>query len=72
MTDRLQGLTVIFDTPIREDDAEQVRTAIRQIRGVAGVLPVTKQSSDEMAAWRERQRILDAVVSTIRDLRKEP
>ena len=37
MTDRYNGLFVILDHDIREDDAEPIISAIKQIRGVSDV-----------------------------------
>lgn len=34
MTDRVKGLTVIFEQDIRDDDCEYITNAIRMIRGV--------------------------------------
>lgn len=40
MTERHAGYVITLDQSIREDDAEQILTALRQIRGVASVTPV--------------------------------
>lgn len=37
MTDRLNAIIVVLDRDIREDDAEPILEAIRQLRGVASV-----------------------------------
>ena len=39
MTDRLKGVTVTFDSDIREDDAQEIINAIKMVKGV---LTVTK------------------------------
>ena len=53
MTDRLKGLTVVFDDDIREDDAQPLIDAIGQLRGVLSVEPVKTTAEDYYA----RQRI---------------
>jgi hypothetical protein len=46
MTDRLKGIYVAFDEDIRDDDAEPIIQAIRQIRHVLSVTPhVTRQEA---------------------------
>lgn len=37
MTDRINALTVVLEADIREDDAEPLIAAIRQMRGVLAV-----------------------------------
>lgn len=49
MTDRLNGVTVTFERDIREDDAEAILIAIRQIRGVAAVEPHVATPEDHFA-----------------------
>lgn len=39
MTDRIRKATVIFDRDIREDDAEQILSALRMVKYVAEVIP---------------------------------
>lgn len=60
MTDRYKGVIVAFDSDVREDDAQAVITAIRQLRGVADVQaqvagpvdPISRMRVD--AEWRDR------------------
>lgn len=53
MTDRLKGVWVAFDHDIRDDDAEPLINAIRQLRGVLSVEPSISDPSD----WNARQRV---------------
>ena len=39
MTDRYSSLTVVLERDIRDDDAEPLIAAIRQLRGVLRVVP---------------------------------
>lgn len=60
MTDRVAGYVVTLDTDLREDVAEATLNALRMVKGVVSVLPVS--SSPELhvaeqradARWRER------------------
>lgn len=54
MTDRHTAYLVTLDEPIREDDAKPVLDAIRQIRGVAAVVPVIHDLLTEQAATARR------------------
>jgi hypothetical protein len=56
MTDRITAYLVTLETPTREDDAEAVLTALRQIRGVAAVKPVVREMLAEQAAITRRDR----------------
>lgn len=67
MTDRLSGVLVVFEAPIREDDAEQILNAIRCIKGVTKVEKVFNQGSDYAAVIRERMRIYESVQATLTD-----
>jgi hypothetical protein len=44
MTDRVSGYIVVLDTELRADDAEATLTALRQVRGVAVVTPITNEA----------------------------
>jgi hypothetical protein len=68
MTNRLNALVVILEKDIREDDAEVLISAIRQLRGV---LTVKKNVADHIegivAVQRERQRITQKVWDALRE-----
>jgi hypothetical protein len=70
VTDRYSGFVVRLDGDIREDDAQDVITALRQIRFVASVEPVTSDQIGEAIAVGRRddqwQRELQDVLSRMR------
>jgi len=53
MTERYQGFVVVLDEEMREDDAECTINAIRQIKGVIKVSPVTDDNSKFCVLARE-------------------
>lgn len=55
MTDRHAGYLVTLEKDIREDDAEDTLTALRQVRGVISVRPIV--SGYELAIAQERERL---------------
>lgn len=65
MTDRFKGVTVAFDRDIREDDAQPIIEAIRQLRGVLSVKPIVAGFEDSIAEERVRrelgQQLLDII-----------
>jgi len=63
MTDRLKGVTVLFEKDIREDDAEPIINAIRCIRGVAAVNPTLKTAEDWHMFMRLRGELGHKIIS---------
>ena len=61
MTTRYKGFAVALAADIRDDDAEDILTALRQIRGVADVRPIEADFQDHMIRMREQQRIREAL-----------
>lgn len=57
MTDRLKGLVVTLERDIREDDAEAIMQAIRQLRGVEAVEPRKADIDDQMNRSRIKGEI---------------
>ncbi len=57
MTDRLNGVLVIFDRDIREDDAEAVINAIRCLKYVLRVKPNVSNITDTIALTRARAEL---------------
>ena len=53
MTDRYNYLTVALEHDIRDDDAQSLITAIRQLRGVANVEP----NVGDGTAWTAEERV---------------
>lgn len=48
MTDRFKGFLVTLDKETREDDAEQVLTALKMVKGVYSVKPYVNGAEDWM------------------------
>lgn len=57
MTERYKGFVVSLDRDMRSDDAEATMAAIRQIKHVADVKPLTAKFEDEMARDHARREI---------------
>lgn len=49
MTDRLKGVTVVFEPDLREDDAQPIIDAIKLLRGVIAVTPQVEVAEDHFA-----------------------
>lgn len=60
MTDRHAGYIVALEQNVREDDAEAIVSALKMIKGVVGVTPITATPEVDIAGlrantqWRER------------------
>lgn len=67
MTDRLKGVIITFENDIREDDAEELLTTFRNIRGVINVSPVVTNVTDHMA----RERVKSEMRQKFSDFFKE-
>ena len=69
MTDRHSGYLVVLAADVREDDAEEgVLNAIRMIKGVASVEPVTADpGAQAVASMRRDCEWSDALFRLIRD-----
>ena len=65
MTDRINALTVILDQDIRDDDAQALINAIKQLRGVLDVTPHVASFEDAIATSRARQELIDKVWKAI-------
>lgn len=65
MTIRHAGYVVTLTSDMREDDAEQIIAALRMVKGVAGVEPVTGGIDIQIAVTRARtdieKRLWDAL-----------
>lgn len=65
MTDRFNTLTVVLDRDMREDDAEVLLSAIRQLRGVisvsGNVADVSEYMAEERALHTLRQKVMDVL-----------
>lgn len=62
MTDRYAGFLVTLESNIREDDAEEILTALRMVRGVLSVEPAVSSFevhiAEERARWKLEQRLI--------------
>lgn len=59
MTDRYNTLTVVLEKDIRDDDAEALLTAIRQLRGVLSVNGNVADLTAYMAEERAKRELGD-------------
>ena len=59
MTDRYNTLTVVLEKDMRDDDAEALLAAIRQLRGVLGVSGNVADASAYMAEERAKRELGD-------------
>ena len=57
MTDRYHTLTVVLERDMRDDDAEPLIAAIRQMRGVLKVSGVVADPAAHMAEERARREL---------------
>lgn len=63
MTDRYKGFVVALESDLRDDDAEGIMTALRHVRGVAGVQPVLAHAvEDQIIAERVNREWRTALV----------
>lgn len=67
MTDRYKGVVVTFDHDIRSDDAEQIISAILQLRGVIGVAPVNANLNDQINRQRIRIELREKLMRLLDD-----
>lgn len=57
MTDRINAVVVVLEEDTRIDDAEDLLTAIRQLRGVISVTPNVATVEDHIAHGRARREL---------------
>jgi len=57
MSDRIHSLTVTFEKPIKDEDAEKVINAIKVIRGVSDVQPEIADAETYMAIEAARREL---------------
>lgn len=62
MTDRHAGYLVALGRDVREDDAQEIITAIKMIRGVLEVTPVPGNLTLGIAKMRSDQQWVDALL----------
>ena len=67
MTNRVKGFVVTLDTDYREDDAEAIKNALLQIKGVIGVSSSVTDVHDHMNRQMMKQDLLSRILETIND-----
>jgi hypothetical protein len=67
MTDRFQGFVVTLSADLREDDMKDTLMALRMIRGVIDVRPVTASIETDMATARARTDLMLKIGALLRD-----
>lgn len=65
MTDRHAGYLVTLEHNTREDDAEATLGALKQIKGVLSVIPVTGSSDLSLAEERVRHELGTKLLAVI-------
>ena len=70
MTDRYAGFVVTLEENIREDAAEEILTALRMVKGVLSVEPVTDTFEVQMGKSRALSEFRSALLDLYRELDK--
>lgn len=65
MTDRINAITVVLEHDIRDDDAEPLLQAIRQLRGVLTVTPHVANLEGHLATERAKCELMDKLWSVL-------
>lgn len=65
MTDRYHSLTVTLDVDIREDDAQAIISAIKQMRRVIDVTGNVADLDSHMAEQRTRRELGQKIIDVI-------
>jgi hypothetical protein len=71
MTTRLKGFVVALEHDIRSDDAESIKSALEQIRGVLTVKPIESASEDMIVEQRVRRELGQKLWAVICPEKKE-
>ena len=66
MTDRFNSITVVLERDIREDDAEPILAAIRQIRGVLSATGNVADLESHLAQERARSELGQKLLAVLR------
>jgi ADP-dependent phosphofructokinase/glucokinase len=65
MTDRIKGLSVALEKPIRADDCEELIAAIKMLKGVAKVKTHVANYDHWFAAQQVRNEIKDKILDVV-------
>ncbi len=68
---RIQGYVVVLEKDTREDDAEQILTALRMVRGVASVQPVEANLEAQVARLRVQTDVRKGLLAFYEGIGKE-
>jgi len=68
MSDRIKGCWVSFEADIKDEYAEPILDAIRQIRGVQAVESSVTDSGDWLAREHVKAEIRDKLMALYRDI----
>lgn len=67
MTDRINAFVVILDQDVRDDDAQAIINAIRQLKGVLDVQPHVAGFEDAIAETRVRHELRQKLWKALED-----
>lgn len=65
MTDRVNALTVVLRTDMRDDDAQSTIAAILQLRAVLSVTPNVADVSDHVARQRVKFEVTNKLLGAL-------
>jgi len=68
MTERHAGYLVVLKKSIREDDAEPTLIALRQIKNVVSVEPVTDNAGLQTIRMRTKRELLDKLYQFCKEI----
>jgi len=68
VTDRHAGYVVTLAKDVREDDAEEILTALRMVKGVLSVEPIIADFKLHMAEERVRAEYRSKLIEFVRSL----
>lgn len=69
MTDRINSFIVVLDHDVREDDAEDIKTALRMIGGVVSV--EANVAGSRIDAYTAERRVRTQIVDRLLDMAAE-
>lgn len=67
MTDKEAGYIVTLEKSIREDDTEDIKTAIRMVKGVISVEPVTENYELQIARSGIRHELINKLYNVLKE-----
>ncbi len=66
MSERLKGVTVVFEDDIRDEDAQAIINAIQMVKGVLHVEPSLSTHDDFMARVRVKSEMAEKIFDVIK------